>query len=346
MPQRIVSGEQQMSPASARSRRETSAGLAPFARRLLFVTLITLLPAPYAAGQNTESLSVRVVGGAFSYTAQRGDSLTRIGARFGVDIGVLAAENNLSPRSLLKAGQALRIDNRHIAPNFLGDGIVINIPQRMLFHFKEGRLIRHFPVGLGRPDWRTPTGEFKIVEKREDPTWYVPPSIQEEMRRAGSPVKTCVPPGPDNPLGRHWLGLSISGYGIHGTIAPASIYQFQTHGCIRAHPDDVAALFGEVSRGTPVTLVYRRLMIAKVGPQVFLEAHGDVYKKQPDVEEELGTRLRSSNLDSMVDHRLARDIIRKPEGIARDITKELEFEIRHEGPRKLSERESSIRRGK
>ncbi len=312
----------------------------------VFLILMSLCSARHAVGQAIEPLSEQIAGGEFSYTVQKGDSLTGIGARFGVEAGLLASDNSLSSRSLLQVGQQLRIDNRHIAPNFLGDGIVINIPQRMLFHFKEGRLIRHFPVGLGRPDWRTPTGEFKIVEKRADPTWHVPPSIQEEMRRAGSPVKTCVPPGPDNPLGRHWLGLSISGYGIHGTIAPASIYQFQTHGCIRAHPEDVAALFGEVSRGTPVTLVYRRLMIAKVGPQVFLEAHGDVYKKQPDVEEELGTWLRSSNLDSMVDHRLARDIIRKQEGIARDITKELEFEIRHEGPRKLSERESSVRRGK
>ena len=52
-----------------------------------------------------------------------------------------------------------------------------------------------------------------------------------------------MPPGPDNPLGKHWLGLSIHGYGIHGTIAPSSIYQFRTHGCIRLHPDDIAELF-------------------------------------------------------------------------------------------------------
>ncbi|HSK28725.1 MAG TPA: L,D-transpeptidase, partial [Candidatus Limnocylindria bacterium] len=162
---------------------------------------------------------------------------------------------------------------------------------------------------------------FRVVEKREDPTWHVPPSIQEEMRRAGKPVATCVPPGPDNPLGKHWLRLSIGGYGIHGTIAPASIYQFQTHGCIRAHPDDIAALYSEVSLGTPVTLVYRRLMIAKVGRQVFLEVHRDVYGKEPHIETRFEELLRTMNLESMVDRQLAEDIIRKQDGIAREITR-------------------------
>jgi L,D-transpeptidase ErfK/SrfK len=316
-----MSGELQMSTAPTQSRRELRAGVAPWARRLTILLFYALLPCGYATGQNIEPLSDQITGGEFTHTVQRGDSLTRIGARFGVDSGVLAEGNNLSPRSLLKAGQELRVDNRHIVPKVVADGIVINIPQRMLFHFAEGRLRRHFPVGLGRPDWRTPTGEFEIVEKREDPTWYVPPSIQEEMRRAGKPVTTCVPPGPDNPLGRHWLGLSISGYGIHGTITPASIYHFQTHGCIRAHPDNVAALFGEVSRGTPVTLIYRRLMIAKVDWRIFLEVHGDVYKKEPDVEGQFDAWLRALNLDTLVDHRLAGDIIRKREGIAREITR-------------------------
>ena len=69
--------------------------------------------------------------------------------------------------------------------------------------------------------------------------WIVPESIQEEMRREGKDVLTRVPPGPDNPLGRHWIGLSIGGIGIHGTIAPSSVYHFRSHGCIRLHPDDV-----------------------------------------------------------------------------------------------------------
>ena len=277
----------------------------------------------YAASQDPPQLSERLVGGEFSYVVRKGDSLTAIGARFGVNVGVLAASNHLSPTSLLKAGQTLRIDNRHIVPDVLGDGIVINIPQRMLFYFKERRLTGSFPVGLGRHDWPTPTGPFKIVVKEENPTWDVPASIQEEMRREGKAVKTCVPPGPDNPLGKHWLGLSIAGYGIHGTIAPISIYQFQTHGCVRAHADDIARLFDDVSRGTPGILVYRPLLVARVGRQVYLEVHRDVYKKEPDALRRFEEFLPTFNLESVVDRELAQDIIRRQEGIAREITRRI-----------------------
>jgi L,D-transpeptidase ErfK/SrfK len=201
----------------------------------------------------------------------------------------------------------------------MNDGILINIPQRMLFYFKEGRLLRAFPVGLGRHDWPTPTGQFKIVAKEENPIWDVPKSIQEEMQREGKAVKTCVPPGPDNPLGKHWLGLSIGAYGIHGTIAPASIYRFQTHGCIRAHPDDVAQLFEDVSRGTPGIIVYHRLMLANVRGQIYLEVHRDIYEKEPDVHAQFDELVRTLNLESKVDRALAADIIGEQDGIARVI---------------------------
>ena len=289
---------------------------------LLFV-LASVFWHGHAASQDPPWVSDRLVGGEFSYVVQKGDSLTAIGARFGVNVGVLVADNDLTPTSLLKAGQALRIDNRHIVPDVLGDGIVINIPQRMLFRFKERRLTRSFPVGLGRHDWPTPTGPFKIVVKEENPIWDVPASIQEEMRREGKAVKTCVPPGPDNPLGKHWLGLSIAGYGIHGTIAPMSIYQFQTHGCVRVHPDDIAQLFDDVSRGTPGIIIYRPLLMAKIGRQIYLEVHRDVYKKGPDALRRFEEFLRAFNLESVVDRELAQDIIRRQEGIAREITRKI-----------------------
>jgi L,D-transpeptidase ErfK/SrfK len=290
-----------------------------FLNRLFLPVFFSIFVVAHASGQDPMPMPDQLVGGEFSYVVQKGDSLTGVGARFGVGVGHLATINNLSASALLKVGQQLRIDNRHIVPATVNDGIIINIPQRMLFYFKEGRLARSFPVGLGRNDWPTPTGQFKIAVTEENPIWDVPQSIQEEMRREGQAVKTCVPPGPDNPLGKHWLGLTIGGYGIHGTIAPASIYQFQTHGCIRAHADDIARLFDDVSRGTPGTLIYRRLMIANVGGTVYLEVHRDVYKKQPDVQAEFEELVRTLNLESRVDRELATDIIRKQDGIAREI---------------------------
>jgi L,D-transpeptidase ErfK/SrfK len=276
-----------------------------------------------AAASNADDrllLSDQLVGREFTYIVQPGDSLTAIGARFGVGVNLLAAGNKLAHNARLKIAQELNIDNRHIVPRATDDGIVINIPQRMLYLFREGHALRAYPVALGKPDWPTPSGRFRIAVKEENPVWDVPKSIQEEMRREGKDVKTCVPPGPDNPLGQYWLGLSISGYGIHGTIAPGSIYQFQTHGCIRLHPDDVAALFLAVERGTPVLLLYRRLLVARIGGRIFLEVHRDIYGKQPSIEAELKQLAESEILASRIDWARAGDIIRQQDGIARDVT--------------------------
>jgi len=293
---------------------------------LLSLSIIALLAwridICHGASAETLSVSAQVVGGQFNYVVKSGDSLTGIGARFSVSTSVLAGANGLPLSARLQVGQELRVENRHIAPSLAGDGIVINIPQRTLFFFKEGQLRHAYPVALGKPDWPTPTGQFTIAVKEENPVWDVPQSIQEEMRREGKVVKTCVPPGPDNPLGNHWLGLSLGGYGIHGTIAPSSIYHFQTHGCIRLHPDDIAELFGEISRGTPAILVYRRLLVAQVAGRIFLEVHRDIYQKQPAITQEFDQLVRAENLEAKIDWPLASDIIRQQDGIARDITKQ------------------------
>ena len=312
-----------MSPSRTRGFNSRIHGNSPLLICFSILALLCLFGPGPTASQDQPQLSEQLVGREFSYVIQKGDSLVGLGARFGVNSGFLAASNHLSPTSPLKAGQSLQVDNRHIVPDLLSDGIVINIPQRMLFYFKERRLVRSFPVGLGRNDWPTPTGPFKIVEKEKNPTWDVPTSIQEEMRREGKTVKTCVPPGPDNPLGKHWLGLSIGGYGIHGTIAPMSIYQFQTHGCVRAHANDIAQLFDDVSYGTPGILIYRPFLVAMIGQQIYLEVHRDVYKKGPDALRRLEVSLQKFNLESVIDRELALDIIRRQEGIAREITRRI-----------------------
>jgi len=82
----------------------------------------------------------------------------------------------------------------------------------------------------------TPTGSFSILTKEVDPTWDVPVSIRREMKREGKTPLVRVAPGPDNPLGDRWLGLSLPGVGIHGTNAPARIYTIRrtaASACIR-----------------------------------------------------------------------------------------------------------------
>jgi L,D-transpeptidase ErfK/SrfK len=129
-----------------------------------------------------------------------------------------------------------------------------------------------------------------------------------------------VPPGPDNPLGKHWLGLSIPGYGIHGTIAATSIYQFRTHGCIRLHPDDIAQMFSEVPLGVPGIIIYQPLLLTRLGNQLFLEVHRDIYRKEPNPLSTVLTIATANNLQSALDWEIAKEIIAKQEGVARDVT--------------------------
>jgi L,D-transpeptidase ErfK/SrfK len=254
-----------------------------------------------------------IVGEERLYRVRRGDSLAGLAARFGVDPDVLAERNGLSERATLRVGQTLKIDNRHVVPGVLEDGILINVPQRLLFYFELGRLVSWYPVGLGRADWQTPIGSFYIATKEEKPVWDVPRSIQDEMRREGRRVREKVPPGPANPLGEYWIGLNANSCGIHGTNAPTSVYRLETHGCIRLHPDDVADLYSRVGIGTPVEVVYRPILVTRLDDGAFfVESHPDAYGREGDP---------ASTVDPLVElppevRTAAREVIARRAGIA------------------------------
>ena len=214
-------------------------------------------------------------------------------------------------------------------PATLDDGILINLPQRMLFHFSQDKLRVAYPVSLGKPSWPTPQGEFRIVSRVKNKPWLVPKSIQEEMRREGKVVLEEVPPGPDNPLGAHWLGLSIWGYGIHGTIAPASIYQFRSHGCIRLHPDDVAELFDQVKVGTQGCLVYQPVLLAVVEDgRILLEVHRDIYNKGIDPAQIVRDMAEAYVLSRDIDWPAVDAVIAAQDGLAREVGRLAPYDLK------------------
>jgi L,D-transpeptidase ErfK/SrfK len=246
----------------------------PHAARVLAAVLLLAAEPGTAAGQVTGSVQTHAV--------QRGETLSLLAARHGTSPQRLAAINGRRVADRLITGTRLLIDTRHLVPAALSDGLVINLPQRMLFVVEQGGVAAAWPVAAGRPDWPTPTGDFVVVTREVDPTWDVPSSIQQEMARQGKPVRTRVAPGPENPLGDRWLGLGASGVGVHGTNAPGSIYRLGTHGCIRLHPDDMRMLFDRTPLGTPVSIVYQPILAARVDGRVLLEVHPDAYARVGD----------------------------------------------------------------
>jgi len=265
-------------------------------------------------------LSARVVGGDSVYIIWPGDFLSSIGARFGVDYKLLARQNGIADENRIYAGRQLRIHNPHIVPAGMAEGILINIPQRMLFYFSRGEPLAAYPVGLGKPEWPTPEAEFRIVAQETHKCWVVPESIQEEMRRERQIVREDVPPGPENPLGAHWLGLNLWGYGIHGTIAPSSVYRFRSHGCIRLHPDDIADLYDRVGIGTPGRLIYQPVLLAVAdGGRILLEAHPDIYAKGVDFAQTARNMAAAHGLSEAIDWLLADGVIAAQEGLAVEV---------------------------
>jgi lipoprotein-anchoring transpeptidase ErfK/SrfK len=129
-----------------------------------------------------------------------------------------------------------------------GPVIVIRRGSRRLYLYDGSRYRRTFGIAVGQSSYPTPLGRWKVVVKARNPWWYPPDS---PWAQGASPI----PPGPGNPLGTRWMGLSASGVGIHGTPDAASIGYSASHGCIRMRIPDAEWLFNRVRLGTPVFIV-------------------------------------------------------------------------------------------
>jgi lipoprotein-anchoring transpeptidase ErfK/SrfK len=135
-----------------------------------------------------------------------------------------------------------------VRPSSIGPVIVIRRGSNGLYLYKGMRLQRSFGVATGQSRYPTPLGRWHIVVKWRNPWWYPPNS---DWAKGSKPI----PPGPGNPLGTRWMGLSASGVGIHGTPDDASIGYSASHGCIRMHISDAEWLFNHVTIGTTVFIV-------------------------------------------------------------------------------------------
>jgi len=157
-------------------------------------------------------------------------------------------------------GHALRLHTRgpielavetvrpRITPASYSSIIVLRRGSHALALYRRTAFVRRFGVAVGQPVFPTPIGRFSIVVRARHPWWYPPDS---DWAAGLEPV----PPGPGNPLGTRWMGLSASGVGIHGTPDAASIGYSASHGCIRMRIPDAEWLFERVSIGTPVFIV-------------------------------------------------------------------------------------------
>ncbi|MEL7038977.1 MAG: L,D-transpeptidase [Cyanobacteria bacterium J06592_8] len=121
--------------------------------------------------------------------------------------------------------------------------LIIRLSDRRVYVYRQQQLLTSYPIAVGREGWETPTGEYKVIQKIQEPSWEHPFTGE------------IVPPGPENPLGIRWIGFWTDGtnyIGFHGTPNEETVGEAVSHGCIRMLNQDVVLLFDKVTIGTPV----------------------------------------------------------------------------------------------
>ena len=118
--------------------------------------------------------------------------------------------------------------------------VLVSIPDRKLALFENGKVVRIYRVAVGKTSTPSPVGQFKIVNRVTNPTYYHKGQV--------------IGAGKSNPVGTRWMGLSAKGYGIHGTNQPNSIGKAASTGCIRMAKRDLEELFTIVDVGDAVEM--------------------------------------------------------------------------------------------
>ena len=122
--------------------------------------------------------------------------------------------------------------------------VVVSLEDRKLALVEDGQVKKVYTVAIGKPSTPSPVGTFTIQRRVKNPVY------QHEGK--------VVQPGPANPVGTRWMGLSVKGYGIHGTNEPKSIGKAASHGCIRMARKDLEEMYEMVHVGDTVELIGER----------------------------------------------------------------------------------------
>ena len=112
---------------------------------------------------------------------------------------------------------------------------------------KEDAVLAAFPISMGSSSDPLPIGRMEIKNAAKNPVFTFDPDLLKGTKKTDS--KVDLPPGPNNPVGVYWLGLSKPHWGIHGTPHPARVGTAESNGCIHLTNWDVLRLAQMVKTG-------------------------------------------------------------------------------------------------
>lgn len=219
-----------------------------------------------------------LVGGLVTVQAGPEDTLIDIARAQGLGYDEIRAANPAVDSWMPRAGTTVVLPKQYLLPMAPREGIVINVSEMRLYFYpkpknNEPATVEIYPVSIGRGDWNTPIVTTRISSKVVDPVWTPPKSIKAEHAADGDPLPDVVKAGPDNPLGKYALRMTLPSYLIHGTNKEFGIGMQVTHGCMRLYPEHIERLYRNVPVGTPVRIVNQRYKAGWHQGALYLEVH-------------------------------------------------------------------------
>ncbi|HEY5559322.1 MAG TPA: L,D-transpeptidase family protein [Steroidobacteraceae bacterium] len=223
-----------------------------------------------------------VVGKLQVTNAYHEDTFADIARRFNVGYSELVRANPGVDPWLPGEGTPIVLPTEFVLPDAPREGLVLNLAAMRLYYYpkrakdapKDGpaEVFTH-PIGIGKVGWATPEGSTKVVSHVKDPVWTPPISVRREHAKDGDILPEKVPPGPENPLGRHMMRLGWPSYLIHGTNKPPAVGMRASAGCIRLYPEDIARIYDLVPDGTKITVVNQPYLLGWHGDRLLLQAY-------------------------------------------------------------------------
>jgi lipoprotein-anchoring transpeptidase ErfK/SrfK len=166
--------------------------------------------------------------------------------RVGLAIDVPKATTQIAAAIIARDRTSYALASHRVIPARTSVGAIVVIDRgNFRLTWYKGKRKLSFPIAVGQPAFPTPSGDFSVIQKQVNPTWFPPSS---PWAAGLGPV----PPGVNNPLGTRWIGTSAPAIGMHGTPVSSSIGTRASHGCIRMYISDVEKLYPLVDIGTPV----------------------------------------------------------------------------------------------
>jgi len=286
------------------------------------------LTKPYVVvpGRDPAKMST-VLGSVRQYTPAKGDTFLDLARFYGLGYNELEQANpDIDPWIPSIKASNIILPTSWVLPQVPYEGVVVNIPEMRLYYFhprKQGAnvLVTTYPVGLGRDEWRTPKGRFKVQGKTINPTWVIPDSIREEHIRERGDYRTMIEGGaPDNPLGKYRLELTMKGYRIHGTDIPWGVGMQVSHGCVRLYPEDIEALYPIIPVGTPGEFIYQPVKIGAREGRIFAEVSPDIYTLMPGMFTEARRIVEELGWQDYIDWNKLQRAVEQQNGVPIDIT--------------------------